>query len=351
MRFAFLTATPLNPIQGSGTFAGVAALAGGLRALGHEVEVLAPDLRLPTFTLRRLWFNEQLRQRRYDSFDLVAGFDMDGYRVAGRADRPHIASIKGVIADEMRFERGLTRLSLSLQATCERRHVRRADLVVTTSRYAANRLGELYGLSQAPVMVPELIDLGAWRELFRRNPARPNPDEFTVLSVGRFYPRKRFDVLLEAAALLRSEIPALRVRIVGGGPERARLRSIWHRLRLEEVVHWIGDLSQDELAREYNRCDVFAHASVQEGFGIVFLEAMAAGRPIVAARAGAVPEVVEHGLLVEPDSAEALAGGLLRLYQEPGLRANLAEAGSRSVLVYNTPEVSQRFLTAASRLL
>ncbi len=276
---------------------------------------------------------------------------MDGYRIAGRTGRPHIASIKGVIADEMRFECGLTRLSMSLQAACEARHAKRADLVVTTSRYAARRLEELYGPRRPVAIVPELIDLAAWNRLFRRNPARPNPDEFTVLSVGRFYPRKRFDVLLEAAALLRRDLPELRVRIVGNGPERARLLNIWRRLRLEGVVRWLGDLSQDELAREYNRCDAFCLASVQEGFGIVFLEAMAAGKPIAAARAAAVPEVVEHGLLVEPDSAEALADGLRRLWRDPGLRGRLAEAGSRSVLMYNTPEVSQRFLTEAGRLL
>jgi hypothetical protein len=63
MRLAFLTATPLNPIAGSGTFAGVSALAGGLRALGVEVEVVAPRLRLPVYTAGRLWFNEQLRRR------------------------------------------------------------------------------------------------------------------------------------------------------------------------------------------------------------------------------------------------------------------------------------------------
>jgi len=346
MRLGFLTATPLNPIGGSGTFAGVSALAGGLRALGIEVEIVAPRSRLPVYTARRLWFNEQIRRRRWDAFDLVVGFDMDGYRIAGRTGRPHVASIKGVIADEMRFERGLAQLSMSIQAACEAQHVRRADLVMTTSRYAAGRLQEFYGIRRSPVIVPELIDLAAWRELFRRNPASPNPEEFTVLAVGRFYPRKRLDILLEAAARLRGEIPGLRVRIVGRGPEWNRLQVMWRRLGLETTVRWLGDLSQDELAREYRRCDVFCLPSVQEGFGIVFLEAMAAGKPIVAARAAAVPEVVEDGLLVEPESAAALAGGLGRLYQDAGLRGRLAEAGAKTVAKYNTPAVTQQFLSA-----
>ncbi len=126
----------------------------------------------------------------------------------------------------------------------------------------------------------------------------------------RFYPRKRLHLLLGAAERLRAEIPGLEFRIVGDGPERAKLQALSQAKRLGEHCHWLGDLSQDELAREYNRCDLFCLPSVQEGFGIVFLEAMAAGKPIVAARAGAVPEVVEQGLLVEPESEEALADGI-----------------------------------------
>ena len=72
-----------------------------------------------------------------------------------------------------------------------------------------------------------------------------------------------------------------------------------------------------ELAAEYNRCHVFCLPSVQEGFGIVLLEAMAAGKPMVAARAGAIPEVAPHAALVEPDSAEALAAGIEMLYRSP----------------------------------
>ncbi len=351
LRLAFLTATPLNPIEGSGTFAGLATLAQALRDLGVEVELVTPQSRFPIYTARRLWFNEQLRRRRWDGFDVLVGVDMDGYRIAGRTGRPQIACIKGVIADERRFERGLTGLSMSIQAACEARHVRRADLVITTSRYAAERIQRLYGLSRAPAIVPEPIDLARWQELFARNPAAPDPARFTVLSVCRFYPRKRLHLLLEATSRLRSDIPGLRVRIVGDGPERARLRAIWRAHHLQGTVDWLGDLTQEELAREYNGCDVFCLPSVQEGFGIAFLEAMAAGKPIVAARAAAVPEVVEQGLLVEPENAEALAGAILRLHREPGLVSTLGAAGREKVTRYNALDVARLFLHEIDRLL
>jgi glycosyltransferase involved in cell wall biosynthesis len=351
MRIAFLTATPLNIREGSGTYAGISVLATGLRQRGIEIQVFAPAVPFPIFTLRRLWFNEQLRRRSWEGFDCLVGFDLDGYRIAGRTGLPHVASIKGVIADEMRFEAGLTRLTMAVQARCERRHVQRADLVVTTSRYAAGRIRQLYDLDRDPRIVPEAIDLAAWRELFARNPARPAPQRFTVLSVCRFYPRKRLDVLLLAAARLRDQIPALQVRIVGDGPQRSRWLRLWRRLGLQQTVQWLGNLPQPELAREYQSCDVFCLPSVQEGFGIVFLEAMAAGKPVVAARAGAVPEVLPQGLLAEPGDDSSLAAALLQLYRDPELRLRLASEGYRRVEQYDAAAAADAFYHELEQLL
>lgn len=338
MRIAFLTSTPLDFARGSGTFAGISTLARGLEALGAEVSLFTPRRHCPVYTLERLWFNEELRRQKFQGFDAVVGFDMDGWRVAA----PHVASIKGVIADELRFERGLTRRTMAIQAACERVHVRRAKAVITTSIYAAGRIQELYGLAKTPRVVGEPIDLAAWRALFARHPAGPEPGRFVVLTVCRLYPRKRIELLVEAAAGLR--IPGLEVRVVGRGPEEQRLR----RLAAGSPVRWLGDVSQAELAREYQACDMFCLPSVQEGFGIVFLEAMAAGKPIVAARAAAVPEVVEAGLLVEPESAAGLAEALAALYEDPGRRRSLGEAGRRVVERYDAPRVAGQFLEALS---
>lgn len=328
---------------------GIRTLARALRVLGVEVKVVAPRLHLPVYTLKRILFNEALRLRR-DDCDATVGFDMDGCRVAGRRRKPHAASIKGVIADEMRYESGVTRSMMALQARYEAEHVRRAELVITTSHYAAKRLEELYRIAPVRSIVPEAIELEGWRALLARNPAPVDSRCFTVLCVCRFYPRKRLPVLLRAAAMVRESIPGLRVRIAGGGPEAARLRHLWRELRLEGTVEWLGDVSQDRLAAEYNRADLFCLPSVQEGFGIVFLEAMASGKPILAVCAAAVPEVVRHGVLVEPDSAEELAAGLERLYRDPALRASLAAQGAEHVRQFDAPRVAQVFLSEVQQM-
>ncbi len=346
MRIAFLTSTPLDFVRGSGTYAGISALARGLERMGVEVALFAPRRHFPVYTLERLWFNETLGRGRFHSFDAVVGFDMDGFRIAGRTGVPHVAAIKGVIADEMRYERGATRWTMALQAACERKHARRAATVLTTSAYAAGRIRELYGVEAR--VVPELIDLDWWRELHARYPAAPEPGKFVVLTVCRLYPRKRIVVLLEAAAKLRR--PGLEVRVVGRGPEEARLRALAERLDLGGTVHWLGDVSQPELARQYQACNVFCLPSVQEGFGIVFLEAMAAGRPVVAARAAAAPEVVTEGVLVEPENPNALAEALAALREDPERRREIGKAGQRLVEHYDLPRVAGLLLAEIRKI-
>jgi glycosyltransferase involved in cell wall biosynthesis len=343
MRIRFISSTPMNVFQGSGTYVGIETLARSIRSLGVQVDIVTPRLQFPVLPVQRLLFNQSLRFRHPDDYDVTVGFDMDGYTIAGACKNAHVASIKGVIADEMRFESGLTKMTMRLQAACEAEHVRRAGLVITTSTYAAGQIRQLYGISQPPRIVPELIDLAAWDE-FAQNSAPPPVDKFIVLTVCRFYPRKRLPVLLAAVDRLRSRIRGLEVRILGGGPEEHRLRAICRERNLDDVVVWRRDVSGAELAREYNQCHLFCLPSAQEGFGIVFLEAMANGKPIVAARAGATPEVVRHGLLAEPDNDRELADAIERLYREPLLREALGNAGRAFVRRFDAPVVGRMFL-------
>ncbi len=345
----FITAIPLDVRRGSGCYVGTRTLAEALGQLGIDVEWVTPGTITPVYTVTRVLFNETLRWRRFRG-NATVGIDADGYSIAGKPDRlPHIACIKGVLGDAVRFERGATRASMAFQANLEAKHARRATKVITISQYCARRLEELYGVSNA-VVVPELIDLDGWHRLFQANAGSPDPRKYTVLSVCRFYPRKRMDVLLRATALLRDRIPQLEVRIVGGGLEYRRLRQLATELRIEPILRWVGDVNANELAAEYKRCDVFCLPSAQEGFGIVFLEAMAAGKPIVAARAAAVPEVVRNGVLVEPEDADALAEGLLSLYRDPNRRKTLSAAGLRDVEHFEMRHVAAQFIDEVAKV-
>jgi glycosyltransferase involved in cell wall biosynthesis len=350
LRIAFITSTPLNAREGSGTFVGIQTLAGSLARLGVQVDIVAPHWRLPVLTANRLLFNAWLPFGRWNDYDVIVGFDLDGYRIAGRTGRPHVAAIKGVIADELLHERGLTRATMSLQARWEAYHVHHADRVIATSRYSAERLIAFYNLKREPAIIPELIDVSAWRERFARLRIAPDASRFVVLCVCRFYRRKRVDLLLRAAAQLKARIPQLEVRIAGDGPEQGTLERLARSLQLSSTVRWLGSLDTEQLAREYSGSDVFCLPSVQEGFGIVLLEAMAAEKPVIAARAAAIPEVVPHALLVAPEDSQALARGIESLYQQPELRRTIAAAGSAAVEKFDAPRVAGQFLAELERL-
>jgi glycosyltransferase involved in cell wall biosynthesis len=262
---------------------------------------------------------------------------------------PFTASLKGIIADELRSERGWVRLLLSVQARWERRNVERADLVVVTSRYSAEVARREYGVPLERIaVVPEPIDLEVWDDQFSRAPRRPRNGP-VVLSVARMYPRKRLSDLLHAAAVLRARVDGIQVRIVGRGPEWDALSRLHAELGLGDTVVLLGDLTRERLAEEYVNASAFCLPSVQEGFGIVFLEAMAAELPVVACRIAAMPEVVldgTTGLLVAPRDPAALAEALERLTREPALARRLGQAGRRRALGFSPRAVAERFLSA-----
>lgn len=344
----FITAIPQDVRRGSGCLVGIQTLRKGLEDLGCDVALIAPQFHLPLSTFEHTFFNERLRFRPFRKDAITVGFDADGYAVAGRRPQPHVACIKGVLGDILPFESRLSRANLAWRVHLEKLHAQRSDLTIVPSSYCAERLSGLYGVADA-VVVPELIDLDLWRSLLAGARVRKS-NRFTVLCVCRFYARKRVDLLLQAAARLKNRISELEVRIVGGGMERTRLRKLCHRMQLDNVVHWAGDVSRQQLAEEYRNADIFCLPSMQEGFGIVFLEAMAAGKAIVAFRSAAVPEVVRYGYLAEPGSFEDLAAGIERLYTDSELRAWLGEKGGHSVERFAIDRVSTMFLDAVSAL-
>ena len=133
-----------------------------------------------------------------------------------------------------------------------------------------------------------------------------------VSFVGKFTNFKGIDVLLKAAAIYESEIPDVKTVIVGDGELRDELRALGTSLGLRGV-HFLGHQSQPTVARIYNVADVSVVPSRQEPFGLVAVEALACGTPVVATDAGGLPDFIDEdvGQLVPVDSPENLAAAIV----------------------------------------
>lgn len=154
----------------------------------------------------------------------------------------------------------------------------------------------------------------------------------TIGMIARLAPQKGHRVLLDALPAVLARVPDLRVEIVGHEhlTTIAELRDYARQRGVAERVTFSG--FRDDLPSLFSRWELLVLPSLWEGFGLVLLEAMAAGRPVVASRVGPIPEIVAHGetgLLVEPGQPASLAAALLELLERPELAARLGAAGRR----------------------
>jgi glycosyltransferase involved in cell wall biosynthesis len=158
-----------------------------------------------------------------------------------------------------------------------------------------------------------------------------------VLYVGRIdntWRLKGLHVLLESMALLRSEVPEVRLNMVGPGDAIPQLQSFARQLGIDDIVCWKGALHGEALVEEYRNAGVVVLPSTteSESFGMVLIEAMACGRPVVGSNVGGIPFVIREevdGLLVPPGEPRALADACRSILLEPELARNLGHQGRR----------------------
>jgi phosphatidylinositol alpha-1,6-mannosyltransferase len=223
------------------------------------------------------------------------------------------------------------------------RHVLRgAGLVIAAGGYPLAEGERAAGRALPSVLVPPGVDTDRFvplteedRAAARRHFGLP-VDVPLVVSLSRLVPRKGMDVLIRAAASLVDRHPGLTVAIGGGGRDRGRLDRLIR--DTGAPVRMVGRVSHEDLPRFYGCGDAYAMLCrnrwaglEQEGFGIVFLEAAAAGVPQVAGDSGGAAEAVEHGvtgLVVDhPESVDAVASALDSLLSDPERRHRMATAG------------------------
>ncbi|MCB0162683.1 MAG: glycosyltransferase family 4 protein [Anaerolineae bacterium] len=222
---------------------------------------------------------------------------------------------------------------------------RHADTIVTISEYTKRKIIQ-WGVSEAKIVkIPLGVDLtnvtdknNMTDEIIGRLSLS---NKRIILTVARLVERKGNDMVIKSLPMVLKEIPNIVYLVVGSGPMEERLTTLVNELNLQDDVIFCGDVSQEWMPVYYRICDVFIMPSRSleskgdvEGFGIVFLEANAYGKPVIGGRSGGVPDAVLDGvtgLLVDPNSTDEIASAIIRLLTQTDYARELGENGRRRV--------------------
>ena len=224
--------------------------------------------------------------------------------------------------------------------------LRISDAIVAISSYTAR---EIARFAQAPVVViPYTLPFAEGESIARRL----DTGGFQVLFVGRLVERKGVTHLIEAVRRMPPDVGA-RLVVIGEGPERSALEAQAREAGMAERVEIRGRVSDAELRAAYAASDALVLPSIldargdTEGLGVVLLEAMSYGVPVVASDIGGITDIVEHdksGLLVPPGDVPHLAQALERLARDPALASRLGAAGARRVRsAFGWPEIMAKW--------
>jgi phosphatidylinositol alpha-1,6-mannosyltransferase len=220
---------------------------------------------------------------------------------------------------------------------------RHADAAIAISSYSSGLLAGTGGSPETLRLIPPGVDA----------PSDPQPqaaERPTFVTVARLTDRyKGHDVLVQALARIREQVPDVEWVVIGDGPLRAELEALTLARGVAGSVRFVGSISDEERNAWLRRADLLAMPSrlpdaggAGEGFGIVYLEAGTYGKPVVAGEvAGALDAVVdgETGLLVDPSDADAVAGAITRLLLDRELALRLGAAGAQRARRYYWPAI------------
>ena len=180
-----------------------------------------------------------------------------------------------------------------------------------------------------------------------------------LLTVGRLQQRKGQDMVIKALPLIRQVFPEVKYLVVGAGEEHAALQQLAHEVDMQEHVVFAGRVHDSALPAYYAACDVFIMpnrrlANDIEGFGMVFLEASAAGKPVIGGRSGGTDDAIVDGvtgLRVDGDNLDMIAAAVIDLLSDPAFARSMGEQGRRRVAAeFNWDRVALRTRQLAAAL-
>ncbi|MGD0203918.1 MAG: glycosyltransferase family 4 protein [Candidatus Bathyarchaeia archaeon] len=305
------------------------------------------------FPLDNWFFNRSISKKTgvFDA-DVYEAHAVSGYGLLKALNnqgikKPFVHTIHGVLADEYEqarenryqsFRGRIANYFMHQLAKLEEETAKNSTLIVTISQYSLGKIKQFYNVDEAKVrIVPNGVDPEKFKPFEDQAAVKRQfglGNEPCVLFVGSLIPRKGLPFLVEAAKKIVKEYRETKFIIVGEGPLKNQLLRKLEAANLSGNFTFLGNVKEDMLPAVYNCADVFALPSIQEGQGIVLLEAQASAKPVVAFDVGGVNEAllnVETGLLVKRGSTDKFADAIMKLLSDTALREKMGANGRRFV--------------------
>ena len=286
-----------------------------------------------------------------------------GQRLSESMGIPHVVTFHTLALIKMQSRAG--EVEPEERARVEREAMLTAQRIIAFSGHERDAMARLYGADPSRVMLfPCGVDLTKFRPLDQKEVRKRLGlnGEKILLYVGRVEPLKGLDLLVETAAQMEAGEQNVRMMVVGGGgpgePETDRVRRLAEERQVDGLIDFVGRVNHDELPLYYNAADVCVVPSYYESFGLVALESMACGTPVVASRVGGLPTIVHHGhtgYLKSWRCPEAFANSVEMIISSSGLQESMGAAARRRAELMGWGNVASmiseeyRALTAGER--
>lgn len=212
------------------------------------------------------------------------------------------------------------------------------DVLVTVSSKLQRMISEKYDFDRCKCILNGFDD---------KNIKEKEKTVNSVIQVGHLIPLKHVDISLSAIKLVRDRGINLSFYIVGNGPEKERLQMIVSQLDLDEFVRFIGEIDNSEVLELMSKSEFFVMPSYPEGFGIVYLEAMASGCVTIGTKGEGIEDVIvtgENGYLVEKDDAEAIADYIDYCIKNPEKKLEISKAARKTAMQYTWKHNASQYI-------
>ena len=229
-------------------------------------------------------------------------------------------------------------------------------MIITNSRYTHQQITKAYPkLSNKLFQIYKSVDPEHFSSVFKSRQSNNFSGSNTIILVGSNLQRKGIQTLISAAPGLIREIPDIRFRIIGNDPSTPKLIQQCRKLNVETHFYFEGQQSRSQINEAFSEGGVLILPSLTEAFGVVILEAMASGLPVIGTNVGGIPEIIQtgtNGLLIPPNNPEALSKAVIMLLNDLDLRQKFAKAGletakkfSLEVMMDKTYNIYQKLMT------